>query len=311
MPVNITGKLPAVKALEKENIFVMTQERAISQDIRPLKVVILNLMPVKEITENQLLRLISNTPLQVDVVLLRTESYEGKHTPKAHLKQFYKTFSQIKDQRFDGLVITGAPVETMDFSNVLYWDELTEIIKWADTNVFSTLYICWAAQAGLYYHYGIPKHSLPHKISGIFEHTLCSKLNPIVRGFDDQFLAPHSRFTEVRREDIQKHPSLEILSESEEAGVYIIATKNLRHIYVTGHSEYDADTLHKEYIRDKEKGLNIDIPKHYYINDEVGKIPPMTWRSHSMLLFNNWLNYAVYQETPYDLSQLPQSEHKK
>ena len=311
MPVNITGKLPAVKALEKENIFVMTQERATSQDIRPLRLVILNLMPIKEITENQLLRLISNTPLQVEVVLLRTESYEGKHTSKAHLKQFYKTFSQIKDQRFDGLVITGAPVETMDFSNVLYWDELTEIIKWADTNVYSTLYICWAAQAGLYYHYGIPKYRLPKKISGIFEHTLCSKLNPIVRGFDDIFVAPHSRFTEVRREDIEKHPSLEILSESKEAGVYLIATKNLRHIYVTGHSEYDADTLHKEYLRDKAKGLDIDIPKHYYINDEVGKIPPMTWRSQSMLLFNNWLNYAVYQETPYDLSQLPRSEHKK
>lgn len=308
MPVNVTGELPAVKALQKENIFVMTQERATSQDIRPLKVIILNLMPVKEVTENQLLRLISNSPLQVDVVLLRTESYDSKHTAMSHLEQFYKTFSQIKDEKFDGLVITGAPVETMDFSNVMYWDELTEIIKWADTNVFSTLYICWAAQAGLYYHYGIPKYPLPKKISGVFKHTLNSKLNPIVRGFDDIFLAPHSRNTEVRREDILKHPSLEILSESDEAGVYIVASKNLRHIYVTGHSEYDADTLHNEYMRDIGKGLNIDIPKHYYINDEVGKIPPMTWRSHSMLLFNNWLNYAVYQETPYDLSKLPRNE---
>ncbi|HEY8390081.1 MAG TPA: homoserine O-succinyltransferase [Clostridia bacterium] len=308
MPVNVTGELPAVKALQKENIFVMTQERATSQDIRPLKVIILNLMPVKEVTENQLLRLISNSPLQVDVVLLRTESYDSKHTAMSHLEQFYKTFSQIKDEKFDGLVITGAPVETMDFSNVTYWDELTEIIKWADTNVFSTLYICWAAQAGLYYHYGIPKYPLPKKISGVFKHTLNSKLNPIVRGFDDIFLAPHSRNTEVRREDILKHPSLEILSESDEAGVYIVASKNLRHIYVTGHSEYDADTLHNEYMRDIGKGLNIDIPKHYYINDEVGKIPPMTWRSHSMLLFNNWLNYAVYQETPYDLSKLPRNE---
>jgi len=308
MPVNVTGKLPAVKALQRENIFVISKERAVSQDIRPLKVIILNLMPVKEVTENQLLRLISNSPLQVDVVLLRTESYDSKHTAISHLKQFYKTFSQIKDEKFDGLVITGAPVENMDFSNVLYWDELTDIIKWADSNVFSTLYICWAAQAGLFYHYDIPKHQLPKKISGIFEHTLCSKTNPIVRGFDDSFLAPHSRNTEVRREDILKHPSLEILSESKEAGVYLVASKNLRHIYVTGHSEYDADTLHNEYQRDLGKGLNIEIPKHYYINDEVGKIPNMNWRSHSMLLFNNWLNYAVYQETPFDLSKMPKHE---
>jgi homoserine O-succinyltransferase len=298
MPVNITGKLPAVKALQRENIFVMPKERAVSQDIRPLKVIILNLMPVKEVTENQLLRLISNSPLQVDVVLLRTESY----------KQFYKTFSQIKDEKFDGLVITGAPVENMDFSNVLYWDELTDIIKWADTNVFSTLYICWAAQAGLFYHYGIEKHQLAEKISGIFRHTLCSKTNPIVRGFDDSFLAPHSRNTEVKKEDILKHPSLEILAESDEAGVYLVASKNLRHIYVTGHSEYDADTLHNEYLRDIGKGLKIDKPKHYYINDEIGKLPLMTWRSHSMLLFNNWLNYAVYQETPFDLSKMPKHE---
>ncbi|MDR3317869.1 MAG: homoserine O-succinyltransferase [Clostridiales bacterium] len=300
MPVKLPKTLPAFNELEKENVFVMADDRATKQDIRPLKVVILNLMPAKEVTETQLLRMIANSPLQVEITLLRTTSYEPTNTSAAHLSSFYKTFGEVQHERFDGLIITGAPVERFDFTDVKYWDELTTIFGWADLNVFSTLYICWAAQAGLYYHHNIPKHSMPRKVSGIFEHTVASKTNPLLRGFDDRFRAPHSRHTEIRREDILKCRDLDVLAESDEAGVYLVANKNLRHVYVTGHGEYDADTLHLEYVRDRDKGLGVDMPQNYYVNDKVGDIPAVSWRSHAMLLINNWLNYCVYQQTPYD-----------
>lgn len=304
MPVKIDLNLPAVKALEKENIFFMSQERALAQDIRPLKVAILNLMPTKEVTENQLLRLISNSPLQVDVVLMHTVSYESKNTSQNYLKSFYKTFDDIKDEMFDGLVITGAPVENMNFEEVSYWDELTRILQWAETNVYSTMYICWAAQAGLYHRFGINKRRMAAKLSGVYTHKVVDKLNPITRGFDGEFFAPHSRFTTVERSELENVPGLNILCESEEAGVYMAVTDDLRHLFVTGHSEYDEETLHYEYLRDKERGMDIEPPKNYYQNGEVGKINRINWRAHSTLLFNNWLNYAVYQQTPYDLNDL-------
>lgn len=311
MPVKVVDRLPAVAALEKENIFVMTPQRAETQDIRPLKLAILNLMPTKEVTETQLLRLISNSPLQVEVVFLHTESYISKNTQRSHLEQFYTTFSEVENCKFDGLVVTGAPVENLEYREVKYWDELTRIFDWAEDNVFSTMYICWASQAALYYQYGIKKYQLEKKVSGIYKHKLLNKNNPIVRGFDDEFLAPHSRYTEIRREDIEKIDELELLAYSELAGVYLVASKDLRHLYVTGHSEYDADTLHLEYTRDLAKGLEIDEPYNYYEKGQIGQIPPMKWRSHSMLLFNNWLNYAVYQQTPYNIKEITSSKIKK
>lgn len=304
MPVKIPNDLPAAKILTDENIFIMQEGRANTQDIRPLRIAILNLMPNKEVTETQLLRVIGNTPLQIDVVLLRTASYQSTHTSQTHLTSFYKTFAEIKHEKFDGLIVTGAPIEKMDFEQVDYWKEITEIIDWANKNVFSSLYICWASQASLYYNYGIPKYPVEQKIFGVFPHKVLNKQSKLLRGFDDIFYAPHSRHTEVRREDILKHPDLEILSESDEAGVYIVASKDGRQIFVTGHSEYDAQSLHNEYIRDKNAGLSIAIPAHYYPNDDPSQPPIVNWRSHANLLFANWLNYFVYQETPYDLSQL-------
>jgi homoserine O-succinyltransferase len=304
MPVKIPAKLPARKQLENENIFVMTAERAERQEIRPLRIAILNLMPTKEITENQLLRLIGNTPLQVEAVFLHTATYKSTNTPAEHLAAFYRTFDMVKGEKFDGLIITGAPVEKLDFEKVDYWRELSAVMKWAAKNVFSTLYICWAAQAGLYYHYGIPKYDAPKKIFGVFPHTVSDKRNPVVRGFDEVFLAPHSRYTEVRREDILKRKELTILAESGDAGVYLVSGRNGRDIFVTGHSEYDADTLEREYKRDLGLGVKIDMPKNYYPNDDPSKTPLNVWRSHAHLLFANWLNYCVYQETPYDITAI-------
>mgnify|MGYP000338767538 FL=1 len=304
MPIKIPNKLPAAKILNSENIFVMTEKRALHQDIRPLKIAILNLMPTKITTETQLLRLIGNTPLQVEVELLHTKTHKSKNTPEEHLLKFYKTFDDIKDQKFDGLIITGAPVETMDFEKVNYWNELTEIMEWSRHNVTSTFHICWGAQAGLYYHYNIPKYLLDKKVFGVFPHKVRKKNKKLLRGFDDMFYAPHSRYTEVRKEDIKKVPELEILADSKEAGIYIVASKDGRQIFVTGHSEYDPLTLHEEYIRDIQKGIDIDIPKNYYPDDNPSKAPIVNWRGHANLLFANWLNYYVYQTTPYDLNEI-------
>ncbi len=304
MPVRIPSNLPAKKLLEQENIFVMTAQRAESQEIRPLRIAILNLMPTKEVTETQLLRLIGNTPLQVDAVLLHTETYKSRNTSESHLAEFYRTFKQIEKEKFDGLIITGAPVEKLDFQDVKYWKELTKIMKWADKNVFSTLYICWAAQAGLYYHYGINKYDTDKKVFGIFPHNVLNLNNPIVRGFDEVFWAPHSRHTFIKREDILACDKLELLCESGEAGVYLAASRDLRQIFVTGHGEYDADTLDREYKRDLKAGLPIEKPLHYYPDNDETKKPRNVWRAHSHILFANWLNYCVYQETPYDISKI-------
>lgn len=304
MPIKIPAELPAGKVLEGENIFVMTHERAISQDIRPLKIVILNLMPTKVETETQLLRLLSNTPLQVDVVLLRMLSHKSKNTPASYLDTFYKTFDEIENEKFDGMILTGAPVEKLAFEDVDYWPELCRIMDWSRKNVYSTIHICWSAQAGLYHHYGIPKYMLPQKISGIFRHRVLNPLHPLVRGFDDNFWAPHSRYTEIRKEDILKHPELEILTESNVAGVHIVSAKNGRQIFVTGHEEYERNTLKKEYWRDVRKGLHPMVPQNYFPNDDPTLSPPFVWRSHAFLMFSNWLNYFVYQNTPYDLGQI-------
>jgi len=304
MPIKIPDTLPAAEVLTKENIFVMTEERAERQDIRPLKIAILNLMPTKIVTETQLLRLIGNTPIQVDVTLLHPESHKSKNTPEQHLTKFYNTFSEIKDLKFDGLIITGAPVEHLEFEEVTYWNELKQIMDWSLRNVYSTFHICWGAQAGLYHHYGIKKYPLKEKMSGIFEHRIAGPHIKLLRGFDEVFYAPHSRHTEVRREDIEKVKGLEIISESDEAGIYIVTALNGRQIFVTGHSEYDADTLKYEYERDLAKGLNPKIPKHYFPDDDPTKAPVVRWRAHANLLFANWLNYYVYQETPYDLNEL-------
>jgi homoserine O-succinyltransferase len=301
MPVNIPDNLPALEVLKNENIFVMTESRAIHQDIRPLRLLILNLMPVKITTEVHLFRMLSNTPLQVEVTLLNTLSHTSKNTPIEHLQTFYKTFNEVKHKRYDGLIITGAPVELIEFEDVDYWEELTQIMDWAETNVTSTLFICWAAQAGLYYHYGIRKYPLPEKMFGIFTHTLNNAKAPIVRGFDDEFLVPHSRHTEIRREDIEKVDQLEIVSESAQSGVYLVRDVGTRRIFVTGHSEYDALTLKEEYERDLAKGLNIQMPYNYFPGNNPAFPPPMKWKSHANLLFTNWLNYYVYQETPYDI----------
>ncbi|UNM96236.1 homoserine O-succinyltransferase [Ignatzschineria rhizosphaerae] len=304
MPVKIPSQLPAYQVLKNENIFVMDEDRAVSQDIRPLKIAILNLMPLKEVTETQLLRMLGNTSLQIEPVFLATESYQPKNTDKEYLNAFYRTFDEIKEENFDGFIITGAPVETLPFEEVQYWDELKTIMKWADENVFSTLYICWGAQAGLYYRYGVPKYDLEEKRFGVFSHDVLEKNVKLLRGFDDSFNAPHSRHTEVRREDIEKHDDLMILAESEDAGVHIVANKDMRHVYVMGHGEYDADTLDREYRRDIDKGAVIDPPKNYYKSNDPTKAPLVTWRSHGNMLFANWLNYCVYQETPYDLHTL-------
>lgn len=304
MPIKIPNNLPASEVLNNENIFVMDEDRAYHQDIRPLKIAVLNLMPTKIVTETQLLRLLGNSPLQVDIVLLHPKTHTSKNTPEEHLANFYKTFEDVEDQKFDGLVITGAPVEQMDFEKVDYWEELKDIMNWSVHNVYSTLHICWASQAGLYHHYGIPKHPLKSKIFGVFTHTLSKKNVKLTRGFDDIFYVPHSRYTEVRKEDIEEVPGLEILSESHEAGIYIVSARNGRQIFVSGHAEYDPLTLKMEYERDINKGLEIDIPKNYFLDNDPAKPPVVTWRGHANLLFSNWLNYYVYQETPFDLNEI-------
>lgn len=305
MPVKIPNTLPARAVLERENIFVMDEERAIHQDIRALRVAILNLMPTKIATETQLVRLLSNSPLQVEVVLLHTATHESKNTDAEHLLNHYLTFSDIRGEKFDGLIITGAPVEQMPFEDVEYWEELTCIMDWAETNVESTFYICWGAQAGLYHRYGIPKYDLPHKMFGVYEHRVLSGTESLLRGFDDIFLAPHSRHTEIRRADVERISDLNILAESDEAGLYILGTKDGRHIFVTGHSEYDPLTLKGEYDRDVSKGLPIHVPRNYYPHNDPAQTPHVRWRGHANLLFANWLNYYVYQVTPYDLNQIP------
>ncbi len=304
MPIKIPDSLPAVEVLSNENIFVMTENRAVHQDIRPLKIAILNLMPTKITTETQLLRLLGNSPIQIDIVLLHPKTHVSKNTPQQHLNTFYRTFDQIKEQKFDGLVITGAPVETFEFESVNYWDELKEIMEWSLHNVYSTFHICWGAQAGLYYHFGVPKYPLGEKMFGIFLHQVKKKNVMLLRGFDDEFYAPHSRHTEVRREDIEKVGQLEIVSESQEAGIYIVKTKGGRQIFVTGHSEYDPLTLKAEYDRDVSKGLDIKVPRNYFLDNDPSKAPIVKWRGHANLLFANWLNYYVYQETPFDLNEI-------
>lgn len=304
VPIQIPNDLPAAGVLQQENIFVMPENRAVTQDIRPLEIVVLNLMPTKIVTETQLSRLLGNTPLQVRLELMHTKSHRSKNTAQEHLLNFYKTFDELKDRKFDGMVITGAPVENMAFEDVDYWQELCQIMEWSKTHVHSTLHICWGAQAGLYYHYGINKHPLQEKLFGVFEHTKDYPLSILLRGFDDTFWAPHSRHTTVLREDIEAVPELKILASSEEAGVYAIMTKEGRRIFVTGHSEYDADTLEKEYLRDKNAGLNIAVPKNYYPDDDDTKRPVVRWRGHANLLFSNWLNYFVYQTTPYDITDI-------
>jgi homoserine O-succinyltransferase len=304
MPLTIPMALPAVDALLQENIFVMDAERASHQEIRPLKIVILNLMPIKITTETDLIRLLSNSPLQLEIDFLHMESHTSKNTPIEHLMTFYKTFDEICQSNYDGMIITGAPVELLEFEKVNYWKEITQIFEWAKHHVTSTLYICWAAQAGLYHHYGIPKHKLDSKMFGVFEHTKNDALNPIFRGFDDIFYVPHSRHTDIKAKDIQKVQALTILSESEDAGVYLVMARNGREFYVTGHSEYSPYTLDTEYKRDLDKGLPINMPKNYYKNDNPENEPLVRWRSHANLLFTNWLNYFVYQETPYDLNEI-------
>ena len=304
MPLKIHDALPAREILINENIFLMTEQEALTQDIRPLKIVILNLMPLKKTTEVHLLRLLSNSALQIEVDLIHTATYDSQNTTGDHLADFYKTFNTIKHHKYDGMIITGAPVEAMEFEQVNYWNEIKDILKWTETNVTSTLHICWGAQAGLYYHYGIDKHAVENKISGVFEHVVLNVKEPIARGFDDRFLAPHSRHTEIRRKDIEKIDKLEIISESEEAGIYIVIARKGRQIFVTGHSEYDPLTLKDEYDRDRKKGLNPPVPKNYFLEDDPEKMPKVSWRSHAHLLFANWLNYYVYQETPYDLNDI-------
>ena len=304
MPIKIPNGLPAAATLQEENIFVMTELRAASQDIRPLQIMLLNLMPTKIDTETQLSRLLGNTPLQVELTLVKTASHQSKNTSEEHMLAFYKTFDEVKEQNFDGLVITGAPVEQMAFEEVDYWPELCEIMEWSKTHVHSTFHICWGAQAGLYYHFGVPKVPLEKKMFGVFPHTLDYKRSILFRGFDDVFTVPHSRHTTVLREDIEKVPELKILASSEEAGVYAIATKNGRQIFITGHSEYDPMTLDKEYRRDVSQGKPIEVPKNYYPGDDPEKAPLVSWRSGANLLYCNWLNYFVYQTTPYDLGEL-------
>ena len=304
MPIKIPNLLPATKVLLDENIFVISETRAITQDIRPLKILMLNLMPKKIDTETQISRLLGNSPLQVDLTLLQTATHKAKHTSAEHMLAFYKTFDEVRDRRFDGMIITGAPVEQMEFEKVEYWDELCEIMEWSKSHVTSTFHICWGAQAGLYYHYGVKKYPLEKKLFGVFPHTADYKKSILLRGFDDVFMVPHSRHTTVLREDIEKVPELKILASSEQAGIYIVSTEKGRQIFVTGHSEYDAGTLRAEYVRDKDAGLPIEMPVNYFPNDDDTKEPMVTWRSCANLLYSNWLNYFVYQTTPYDINQI-------
>jgi len=304
MPVKIPDALPATRILTEERIFVMTEKRSDSQDIRPLHIAILNLMPTKAATETQLLRLIGNTPIQVEVTLLRTQTYASQNVDQEHLKTFYRTFDDVKDEYFDGVIITGAPVEKMDFKDVRYWQELENIMAWADARAFSTLYICWAAQAGLYYHYGIEKHPLEKKMFGIFPHRVLTRESRLVRGFDDVFDIPMSRHTAVDEAQVYNCPDLMVLAASEESGIGLIISRDGRRVFATGHSEYNPDTLANEYFRDLNKGLPIEVPKYYFPGDDPAQAPVVRWRSHANLLFANWLNYFVYQETPYDLSSL-------
>lgn len=300
MPIRTQSDLPAIEILEKENIFVMDENRAMHQDIRPIRIAVLNLMPLKEDTELQLLRSLSNTPLQVDIIFLAVTSHESKNTSKSHLNKFYQTFADIKNKRFDGLIITGAPVEMMEFEEVDYWNEVCEIMEWSKTHVTSTMHLCWGAQAGLYYHYKIPKYALDHKVFGIYEHHVMNRKVPLVRGFDDCFMAPHSRNTENRPKDIKAIKELTVLAESKEAGVFLAIADEGRKIFVMGHPEYDRMTLDKEYRRDMAKGIDIALPKNYYPNDDLSKKPLLQWRAHGNAMYSNWLNYYVYQQTPYD-----------
>ena len=308
MPIKVQSGLPAREKLEWENVFTMDENRAMHQDIRPIEVGILNLMPLKEDTELQILRGLSNTPLQVDVTFVTVSSHESKNTSVSHLNKFYNTFEEVKNRKFDGFIITGAPVEQMEYDEVDYWKEFEEICEWTKTNVTSTMHLCWGAQAGLYYHYGIPKYMLDHKMFGLFEHKVSNRKIPLVRGFDDYFIAPHSRHTEVRREDIEKIPELTILAESDKAGVFLVMDETGKKIFVMGHPEYDRMTLHTEYMRDKEKGLDIKVPENYYENDDCTIKPNLMWRSHANALYTNWLNYYVYQQTPYEYITVPQNK---
>lgn len=304
MPIQIPNDLPAAGTLQQENIFVMTEQRATTQHIRPLEIVLLNLMPTKIVTETQLSRLLGNTPLQVHLELMQTSTHRASHVSAEHMLNFYKTFDELKDRKFDGMVITGAPVEHLAFEDVDYWPELCRIMEWSKTHVHSTFHICWGAQAGLYYHYGIQKHPLPEKLFGIYPHRADYKRSILLRGFDDTFWVPHSRHTTVLREDIEAVPGLKILASSEQAGIYAVMNKEGRHIFVTGHSEYDADTLRREYVRDKNLGLPIHVPENYFPNDDDSQEPIVRWRGHANLLFSNWLNYFVYQTTPYDIMSI-------
>lgn len=311
MPIKIPNTLPASRVLESENIFVMDEDRAHSQDIRPLKFVILNLMPTKITTETQLLRLLSNSPIQVDIELLQTSSHVSRNTPQQHLLTFYKTFDEIRHNRYDGMIITGAPIELMEFEDVDYWPELCEIMEWTRTHVYSTMHVCWGAQAALYYHYGIPKYTLKEKTFGVFSHRTCVENHILMRGFDETFWAPHSRHTDIDPAPVEACPQLEILARSDEAGLFLMANKNGRQFFITGHPEYDRETLATEYFRDVDKGLDIKMPAHYFPNDDPTQKPLYTWRAHGNLLYCNWLNYFVYQQTPYDLSLLTPANESK
>jgi homoserine O-succinyltransferase/O-acetyltransferase len=304
MPIKIPDALPAKEILLSENIFVMDEDRALRQDIRPIRIAVLNLMPTKITTETQVVRLLGNTPLQVEIALMRMDSHKSKNTSEQHLQTFYRTFGEMKSEKYDGLIITGAPVEHLPFEEVDYWQELQSVIEWSRTNVYSTLFVCWGAQAALYHQFGIPKYPLPTKMFGVYEHTFTRRNVPLLRGFDDIFYAPHSRHTQIRREDVLQVPKLEILSESKRAGVYIVARRDGRQIFITGHSEYDPYTLKAEYDRDVALGLPIQVPENYYPNDDPSNQPLVRWRSHSNLLFSNWLNYYVYQATPYNLEEI-------
>ncbi len=310
MPIKVQSGLPAREKLERENVFTMDESRAMHQDIRPIEVGILNLMPLKEDTELQILRELSNTPLQVDVTFVVVGSHESRNTSSSHLNKFYNTFDEIKDQKFDGFIITGAPVEQLEYEDVDYWKEFEQICEWTKANVTSAMHLCWGAQAGLYHHYKIPKHKLDEKMFGIFEHKVSNRKIPLVRGFDDYFLAPHSRHTEVRREDIDKVPALTVLAESPEAGVFLLMDTTGKKIFVMGHPEYDRVTLHTEYMRDKEKGLDIQLPKNYYVDDDYTIRPNLQWRAHANALYSNWLNYYVYQATPYEYTAVQPKKRK-
>jgi len=304
MPIKIPNQLPATPILESENIFVMTEHRAVHQDIRPLRLLLLNLMPTKIVTETQLLRKLSNSPLQVEVEFLQTSSYESKNTNPEHLESFYTSFDKVKDSHYDGMIITGAPIEHMEFEDVDYWQELCDIMEWTSHNVHSTLHICWGAQAALYYHYGVKKYPLGAKLSGVYKHNVLKPQSPLFRGFDDDYYIPHSRYTDVAEKDILAVPELELLSVSDEAGVFAVKSTDNRRVFITGHPEYDADTLALEYSRDINKGITIDVPKNYFPNDDPTATPHVRWRAHAQLLYSNWLNYYVYQSTPYDIDKI-------